>query len=376
MGIYNAFLHGYLDEDIYMTPPDGYAAAPNLVCKLERSLYGLKQAYRQWNMEFTRKLTDFDFRQSVHDHCLFLKPSSSGPMALIVYVDDILVTGPSIADISLVKTYLHRLFTIKNLGDARYFLGLEIARGASGLFVSQTKYIMDIVRDTGLVQAKSVSAPLPTGLKLSSTFGALLPCPNSYRRLVGQLLYLGFTRPDISHSVQQLSQYLTQPCDAHWHAALHVVRYLKGCPSQDLFFPAQNSFVLRAFCDVDWASYVDSRRSLTGFCAFLGNALVSWKTKKQPTVSRSTTEAEYRSLAATVCELRWLSYILAEFNIPLSLPIDFCDNKAALHILANLMFRERTKHIELDCTWFVMRTRRGLFLLPSFPTRFNLPTSS
>ncbi|KAL2251563.1 UNVERIFIED_CONTAM: Retrovirus-related Pol polyprotein from transposon RE2 [Sesamum indicum] len=318
MDINNAFLHGNLDEDIYMTPPDGYAAAPNLVCKLERSLYGL-----------TRKLTDFSFRQSVHNQCLFLKPSPLGPMALIVYVDDVLVTGPSIADISQVKTYLYRLFTIKDLGDTRYFLGLEIARGDSGIFISQTKYIMDIIRDTGLVQAKSVSTPPPTSLKLSSA----------------SVVVLGLhSPPKFSQSV-----YLTQPCDAHWHVALHV-----------------NSFALRAFCDADWASCVDSKCSLTGFCVFLGDALVSWKTKKQPTISRSTAEAEYCSLAATVYELRWLSYILAEFDIPLSLPIYlFCDNKAMLHILVNPVFHERTKHIELDCHLVRDAYKEG-FISPSF----------
>ncbi|KAL2228858.1 UNVERIFIED_CONTAM: Retrovirus-related Pol polyprotein from transposon RE2 [Sesamum indicum] len=200
------------------------------------------------------------------------------------------------------------------------------------------------------MQAKAASTPLPSGIKLSSDAGALLRNPDSFRRLVGRLLYLSFTRPDISHAVQQLSQYLNHPCDAHWNAALHVVKYLKGCPSLGLFLPADNSLVLQGYCDADWASCSNSRRSLTGFCLFLGPALISWKTKKQSTVSRSTAEAEYRSLAATVCELRWISYLLADFGVHVSLPISlFCDNKAALHILANPVFHERTKHIEIDC---------------------------
>ncbi|KAL0437506.1 UNVERIFIED_CONTAM: Retrovirus-related Pol polyprotein from transposon RE1 [Sesamum radiatum] len=127
----NAFLHGYLDEDLYMTPPEGYVVPPGLVCKLERSLYGLKQASRQWNAELTSKLAVFGFKQSAQDHCLFTKTTSTGFLALLVYVDDILLTATTMDLIQSVKDYLHSLFTIKDLGKARYFLGLEIARGSS-----------------------------------------------------------------------------------------------------------------------------------------------------------------------------------------------------------------------------------------------------
>ncbi|KAL2242369.1 UNVERIFIED_CONTAM: Retrovirus-related Pol polyprotein from transposon RE1 [Sesamum indicum] len=350
LDVNNAFLHGYLQEDIYMTPPAGYKVDSGLVCKLERSLYGLKQASRQWNVELTLKLQQFGFNQSAHDHCLFLLHTANGLISLLVYVDDILLAGADIDDVKKVKAYLHQLFTIKDIGQARYFLGLEIARNSQGIYLAQTKYVMDILADTGLTDAKIAATPLPPGLKLSSNTGSLLPTSDSYRRLVGRLLYLSFTRPDISYSVQQLSQYVNRPCEAHWKAALHVVRYLKGSPSLGLFFPAANSLELQAFCDADWASCPDSRRSLTGFCVFLGPALLSWKTKKQSTVSRSTAEAEYRSLAATVCELRWLSYLLADFGVSVTLPISLsCDNKAAVHILANPVFHERTKHIEIDC---------------------------
>ncbi|KAL2228852.1 UNVERIFIED_CONTAM: Retrovirus-related Pol polyprotein from transposon RE2, partial [Sesamum indicum] len=333
---------------------------------IQQLLYGLKQASRQWNVEFTSRLTSYGFRQSVHDHCLFIKNTSSGPLVLLVYVDDILLTGPSISTIQAVKSYLHNLFTIKDIGDARYFLGLEIARCSDGLYISQTKYVMDIIRDTGLCQSRPAATPFPQGLRLQSTSDDPLPKPDSYHRLVGRLLYLGFTRPDISHSVQQLSQFLTHPCESHWQAALHVVRYLKSCPSKGLFFPSQSSLTLTAYCDTDWATCPDSRRSLTGFCIFLGPALISWKTKKQCTVSRSTAEAEYRSPAATVCELRWISYIMTDLGMSTSLPIDlFCDNKAALHILANPVFHERTKHIEMDCHLVRDAYKEG-FIAPCF----------
>ncbi|KAL2230846.1 UNVERIFIED_CONTAM: Retrovirus-related Pol polyprotein from transposon RE1 [Sesamum indicum] len=162
--INNAFLHGYLDEVIYMHAPDGYSIAPNKVCKLKRSLYGLKQASRQWNLEFTTKLIAFGFTQSPHDHCLFTKQTTEGLIALIVYVDDVLITCSSVSKITEVKQYLHKMFTIKDLGPAKYFLGLEIARSSAGTSVTQHKFIRDIILDSGLSSARPALSPLPTGL--------------------------------------------------------------------------------------------------------------------------------------------------------------------------------------------------------------------
>ncbi|KAL0358649.1 UNVERIFIED_CONTAM: ABC transporter G family member 28 [Sesamum angustifolium] len=296
--INNAFLHGFLDEDIYMHAPDGYHVQPGQVCKLKRSLYGLKQASRQWNLELTTRLIAFGFHQSSHDHCLFTQTTGAGLVALIVYVDDVLITCPSEDKITEVKHFLDAAFTIKDLGHANYH---------------------------------------PSSIPLID--------PEPYRRLVGRLLYLSFTRPDISFGAQQLSQFVHAPCTIHMEAALHLVRYLKGCPERGLFFPASTPFTLTAYCDADWASCVDSRRSLTGYCIFLGAALISWKTKKQTTVARSTAEAEYRSLGTTVCELQWVTYLLSDLSIQVPTPIPlYCDNQAAIHIVANPVFHERTKH--------------------------------
>ncbi|KAL0431494.1 UNVERIFIED_CONTAM: Retrovirus-related Pol polyprotein from transposon RE2 [Sesamum radiatum] len=334
-----------------MSPPEGYTKAlQGQVCKLKRSLYGLKQASRQWNLELTTKLLDFGFHQSPHDHCLFVKRTDQYFLALLVYVDDILLTGSSISELDAVKAYLDHLFTIKDLGPAKYFLGLQLARSSHGFLITQTKYLTDILQDANLMDAKPAATPLPPGFKFSQEEGSLLPSPDSYRRLVGRLLYLGFSRPDISFAVQQLSQFLQHPRISHWSAAIHVLRYLRGTMSLGLFFFAQSSLQLSAYSDASWATYLDSRRSVTGFCIFLGSSLISWKTKKQATVSRSSAEAEYRSMGSTVCELLWISYLLREFQIELQLPIPFwCDNKAALHITANPVFHERTKHLDIDC---------------------------
>ncbi|KAL0430968.1 UNVERIFIED_CONTAM: Retrovirus-related Pol polyprotein from transposon RE1 [Sesamum radiatum] len=283
------------------------------------------------------------------------------------YVDDVLITGPSEIEIAKVKHYLDSEFTIKDLGPANYFLGLEITRCSAGTSITQHKYVRDIIQDAGLTNCKHTNTPLPVGVKLTAAHVSdFLTDPGPYRRLVGRLLYLSFTRPDISYGAQQLSQFVHKPAQSHMDAALHLVRYLKGSPDQGLFFPVSNPPDLVAFCDADWAGCIDSRRSLSGYCIFLGRALISWKSKKQPTVARSTAEAEYRSLGTTVCELKWISYLLHDLNLvpPTPIPV-YCDNQAAIHIVANPVFHERTKHIELDCHLIRDHYKSG-FVLPSY----------
>ncbi|XP_020553462.1 uncharacterized protein LOC110012826 [Sesamum indicum] len=310
----NAFLHGTLDEEIYMDAPDGYKIPINKVCKLKKSLDNL------------------DF------------------IALLVYVDDILVTASTEDLIQQVKAYLHELFTIKDFGNATYFPGLEIARSQEGLIVTQNKYISDIIKGTGLEKGRIPVTPLPTGLKLSPGTGGKLKDPAVYRRLIGRLLYLGFTRPDICYAAQQLSQHLQQASQQYLEAAMHLVRYLKANPSSGPFFPSSNNLKLKAYCDANCGTCQTIRKSLTEFCIFLGYSLISWKTKKQTTVARSSAEAEYRSMASTTCEVTWIMYLLNHLGIPVVKPIPFfCENRVAIQIATNLVFHERTKHLEIDC---------------------------
>ncbi|KAL0342499.1 UNVERIFIED_CONTAM: Retrovirus-related Pol polyprotein from transposon RE2 [Sesamum calycinum] len=217
-----------------------------------------------------------------------------------------MITAYSPRLIALVKEYLHGLFTIKDLGIARYFVGCK-------LLIWILAYLLP-KRSTFMIFSSILICSLPK---------------------VPLLLY---------------PKFLLHPCEGHWAAALHLVRYLKGTSHNGFFFPISSSLQLRAYYDVDWGSYTDTRRSISGFCVFLGSALISWKTKKQATVSRSSAEVEYRSLAATVCELQWISYILPGLGFSPSLPIRmFCDNKATLHIMANPIFHERTKNLYIDC---------------------------
>ncbi|KAL0413726.1 UNVERIFIED_CONTAM: Retrovirus-related Pol polyprotein from transposon RE1 [Sesamum radiatum] len=281
--------------------------------------------------------------------------------------------GNSMDSLIAVKRYLDDLFTIKDLGHAKYFLGLELARSPHGTYVRQRKYLLDIVRDCQLDNATPASTPLPVGIKFDTTSSSILASPDRYRRLVGRLLYLGFSRPDISFAVQQLSQFIQHPRQPHWEAALHLVRYLKGTPTLGFFFGFRSSPQLTAYSDSDWALCLDTRHSVTGYCIFLDDSLVSRKTKKHATVSRSSAEAEYRSMGSTVCELLWLSYILGEFDVPVLSPIPFCcDNKAAIHITENSVFHERTKHLDIDCHLVRDHFKKGFILPRHIPSQHQV----
>jgi len=304
LDINNAFLHGELSEEVYMLPPHGIKVKAGQVCKLTKSLYVLKQVSKQWFAKLSSFLKSIGFLQSLFDHSLFIKRTENNFTALLVYVDDIILAGNSISEITDVTQLLDKTLKVKDLGDLKFYLGLEVATTKDGIHISQRKYALDIISDAALLARKPCSTLMVKNIKNMFNEGSPLEDITSYQRLVGRLIYLTNTRPDISYVVQFLSQFMHAPTLEHHTAAHRVLRYIKGTPGQGLFFPSHSNLQLKGFCDSDWATCPQTRRSTTGFCVFLGSSLINWKSKKQSTVSRSSSEAEYCALATLTCEIQ------------------------------------------------------------------------
>ncbi|XP_055960787.1 uncharacterized mitochondrial protein AtMg00810-like [Mercurialis annua] len=353
-----------------MHQPPGMANTqfPNYVCKLQRALYGLKQAPRAWFDRLSKFLLSCGFFCSLADPSLFICHSDRGILVLLLYVDDMLLTGSSEALVtSFVQTLSHE-FSMKDLGPVHHFLGIVITPTTRGLQLSQTHYALSILDRSKMMDCKPMATPLDIKLKPPGST-TVLTDPSHYRGIVGALQYLTLTRPDLAYSVNYVSQFMHAPTVANLKMVHRILRYIKGTLSMSLHLTSDTSLNLSAFSDADWAGCPMTRRSTTGYCTYLGSNIISWCAKKQHTISRSSTEAEYRAMAHTTAELTWLTYLLQDLRIlPVSSPILYCDNMSALYMTINPVFHARSKHIELDYHFVRERVALGLLVTKYIPS--------
>ncbi|XP_026451344.1 uncharacterized protein LOC113351605 [Papaver somniferum] len=374
LDVNNAFLQGDLDEEIYMKIPPGLARkGESKVFLLNKSIYGLKQASRQWFAKLSSFLLAEGFTKCLCDHSLFTYHRGSTSIFVLVYVDDIIISGTDDNFICSLKSRLASHFSIKDLGRLQYLLGIEVSRSPKGIFICQRKYVLDILKDSGLTRAHVSSFPMDAHIKLLPTYAKDLTDPSSFHRLIGRLLYLTVTRPDITYAINYLSQFMKHPRTTHLDAAHHVLRYLKGTIGHGIFLSSSSVLSLHGYTDSDWAGCPLTRRSTTCYFVSIGSSPISWKSKKQPTVARSSAEAEYRVMANLTTELQWLRYLFKDLHIPCPLPITIsCDNQAAIHIAQNPVFHERTKHKEIDCYFVHGKLMNGLILPKYLPSADQL----
>ncbi|OIT20722.1 retrovirus-related pol polyprotein from transposon tnt 1-94, partial [Nicotiana attenuata] len=366
----NAFLNSLLTDTVYMEQPHGFQDShyPHHVCKLHKALYGLKQAPRAWFARFGHFLISHGFSNSRADSSLFVYKSGERYLYLLLYVDDIILIGSDSSLLSWFSDMLHVEFSINDLGDLYFFLGVRVSRTSACLHLSQAKYARDILDRAGLIGCKPVATPVSSSTSLDSSLSSAVD--NSlYRNLVGALQYLTLTRPNICYAINSASQHIQSPQSHHFSEVKRILRYVAGTLHHCLLLRPSNSISLTAYSDADWAGCPDTRRSASISLLFFGNNLISWSSKKQHTVSRSSTEVEYRAMAHTVADILWVQELLRDLHIYLpDPPLVYCDNISALYLTVNPIYHSRTKHLAVDFHFVRERVASGSILVRYLPT--------
>ena len=361
MDVKTTFLNGELEEEVYMTQPEGFISEKgnHLVCKLKKSIYGLKQASRQWYMKFHNIITSFGFEENIVDQCIYIKVSGSKFTFLVLYVDDILLVSNNLGLIRETKRFLSQNFDMKDIGEASYVLGIEIHRDRSKkiLGLSQKAYINKILERFNMRNCSGSIAPIVKGDKFS-----LSQCPKNslelesmknipYASAVGSLVYLEVcTRPDIAFAVGMLGRYQSNPGIEHWTAAKKVMRYLQGTKDYMLTYRESDHLDLIGYTDADFAGCQDSRKSTSGYIFMLASGAVAWKSTKQTLTASSTMEAEFVACYEATKQALWLKNFSSGLRVMDTVPKPIkllCDNAAAVFFSKNNKIGSRSKHIDI-----------------------------
>lgn len=357
----NAYVNSPLNEEIYMRQPPGFVEGNqrNMVCKLKKSLYGLKQSGHEWNRVLNDSLVDkLKFNRLVTDPCVYIKRDrKNNPLIIAVYVDDILIMSPEKVMITEFKRELNEQYKIDDMGIVSKIIGIEVKITEQYIELKQSALIEKLLKRHGMGECKIASSPLEERIKLDPCDSKGQDCAkcvkvdaSSYRSIIGSLNYIASsTRPDLMFSLSYLSQFNQAPHEEHLLAAKRVLRYLKGTINYAIRY-GETSDELTGYVDADWAGCCIDRRSYTGYIMKMSGGSISWESKKQPTVALSSTEAEYMALTQAGKEIEFLKNIMMELKVEslLKLPVRInCDSNGARNLSKNVGYSPRTKHIDV-----------------------------
>nr|GFB04247.1 retrovirus-related Pol polyprotein from transposon TNT 1-94 [Tanacetum cinerariifolium] len=349
MDVKTAFLYGPLKEEVYVNQPDGFVDPYHLekVYRLKKASYGLKQAPRAWYDELSNFLVSKGFSKGSNDPTLFITKHGEDILFVQIYVDDIIVgsTNPKLS--KQFEKLMHSKFEMSMMGELKFFLGIQIHQSPRGIFINQAKYAQEIFIKHGMTSCDSIGTPMTTK-HLDADLSGTLVDQTKYQSMVGALMYLTASRPDIVHATCYCARYQAKPTEKHLTAVKQIFRYLKDTINMGLWYPKDIGFELTAFLDSDHAGFLDSRKSTSGGIQFLGcDKLVSWSSKKQDCTSMSSAEAEYVSLSA-------------------------CYAQAAISISCNPVQHSRTKHIDVRYLFIKEKVEKGIVDLFFVRTEYQL----
>jgi hypothetical protein len=362
MDVKSAFLNGPIKEEVYVEQPLGFEDSeyPNHVYKLSKALYGLKQAPRAWYECLRDFLITNGFKVGKDDPTLFTKTVEKDMFICQIYVDDIIFGSTNKSTCEEFSRIMVQKFEMSMMGELRYFLGFQIKQLQDGTFISQTKYIQDILKKFGMKDGKPIKTPMGTNGHLDLDTGGKSVDQNVYRSMIGSLLYLCASRPDIMLSVCMCARFQANPKEFHLRAVKRIMRYLVYTPKFGLWYPRGSTFDLIGYSDADWVGCKIDRKSTSETCQFLGRSLVSWASKKQNSVALSTAEAEYIAAGHCCAQLLWMRQTLRDYGYKLSKVPLLCDNESAIHMADNPVEHSRTKHIDIRYHFLRDHQQRGI----------------
>ncbi|XP_042983398.1 uncharacterized protein LOC122312814, partial [Carya illinoinensis] len=365
MDVKSAFLNGFINEEVYVEQPPGFEnhISPNHVFKLTKALYGLKQAPRAWYERLSGFLIEKGFSRGKIDTTLFIKYENDDILLIQIYVDDIIFGATNENMCQVFAKTMQEEFEMSMMGELTFFLGLQIKQAKSGTFINQSKYIKELLKKFGMENAKEIGTPMSPSTKLDKDESGKPVDSKIYRGMIGSLLYLTASRPDIMFSVCLCARFQSSPKESHLIAVKRILRYLSGTINLGLWYPKHTSFDLISYTDADYAGCKIDRKSTSGACHFLGHALVSWFSKKQNSVALSTAEAEYVAAGSCCAQVLYMKQQLEDFKLMYNhIPIK-CDNTSAINLSKNPIQHSRTKHIEIRYHFLRDHVQKGDIML-------------
>jgi hypothetical protein len=361
MDVKSALLNGPIKEEVYVEQPPGFEDIeyPNHVYKLSKALYGLKQAPRAWYECLRDFLITNGFKVGKADPTLFTKTIAKDLFVCQIYVDDIIFGSTNKSTCEEFSRIMIHKFEMSMMRELKYFLGFQVKQLQDGTFISQTKYIQDILNKFGMKDAKPIKTPMGTNGHLDLDTGGKSVDQKVYRSMIGSLLYLCASRPDIMLSVCMCARFQADPKEVHLRVVKRIMRYLVYTPKFGLWYPKGSTFDLIGYSDADWAGCKIDRKRTSGTCQFLGRSLVSWASKKQNSVALSTAEAEYIATGHCCAQLLWMRHTLRDYGYKLSKVPLLCDNESAIRMADNPVEHSRTKHIDIRYHFLRDHQQRG-----------------